>query len=132
MAIVPIYNEMVLLETPPSSLRYWEHAASPSLASMGYTISNKYGATLHYNKRITPAWTIVLAIVLFPVGLLALISKRDVSLIVSFEAYGDGTMVKISGNGPKRTKKWLDEMTDLMNNAAWADSEAADDYLDRP
>lgn len=47
-----------------------------------------------------PLWTFVVAVVLFPLGLLALLSQSDAVLVVSAKAAGEsGTQVRIIGRG---------------------------------
>lgn len=126
----PIYSEFVLLDPVDESLIYWESTLSPDFADDGYRITDKQRTTLYYSKRITPIWTIIVAIALFPVGLLALTSKQEAFLIVDLDGYGDYTLVTVRGNGLKRTKAWLDAMADTMNGIArdepteWGVSEA--------
>jgi hypothetical protein len=113
-----IYNELVLLQPPVEGMRRWETTISPTLANGGYKLTTREAQSLHYVKRYAPGWTIAVAILLFPVGLLALMAKNESMLIVTFEAYGSGTLTRISGTGSRKNKQWLDGLTEEMNQQA--------------
>jgi hypothetical protein len=50
-------------------------------------------------ERWRPVWTIVVAILLFPVGLLALLVRHEARLVVNAVATGDETHVDVAGRG---------------------------------
>jgi hypothetical protein len=56
---------------------------TPRVARWGYAPREQAGATFRYVRRYTPGWAIACAILLFPLGLLFLLAKRDSELVVN-------------------------------------------------
>jgi hypothetical protein len=56
-------------------------------------------------ERSRPAWTIAIAILLFPIGLLALLATTESEIVISAYREGDETFVDVAGRG----HKWLDK-----------------------
>ena len=46
-----------------------------------------------------PLWTYVVAVVLFPIGLLALLIKREALLVADASANPEGTLIRLQGKG---------------------------------
>jgi hypothetical protein len=124
MAEVAVYNELVLLQPPDEALRRWEMTMSPALSQGGYKLTEKQADSAVYVRRYSPGWTILVAIFLFPIGLLALLARQQSNLLVSFESYGSGTMVKVSGSTTAKGKRWLDNLAAEMNERARAATQA--------
>ena len=91
---------------------------SPIFNGNGYRLRHKELYSLQYVRRYAPGWTMAVAILLFPIGLLALFAKNESTLFVNFETYGSGTLVKIAGNTSRRTKSWLEGLAREMNEKA--------------
>ena len=58
--------------------------------------------------------------------------KRESTLFVKFEPYGSGTLVKISGSAPPKSKRWLDGLAAEMNERARKASDAPEDQRNGP
>ena len=59
-----------------------------------------------FQRSYRPTWTIVLAVLLFPIGLLfPLLVKRQASLVFTIESTGN-TASKVTVNGQASEKLW--------------------------
>ena len=73
---------------------------APALAGHGYALSERTPYRLVFVRERRPVWTIVLAIVLFPLGLLALIYKEREQISIDLQPQGASTLVSASGVAP--------------------------------
>ncbi len=79
---------------------------APRLADHGYKLVSESPTGLVFEWRSRPAWTILLAIVAFPIGLLALTVTRDERIVISLsERQEGGTEMIIHGSAPRRIRK---------------------------
>jgi DUF1707 SHOCT-like domain len=76
-----------------------EHVAPP-LARHGYSLVERSPYRLVFRRSRRPVWTIVLAIVLFPFGLLALLYQDSEQIAIDLQAQGTGTLVSATGVAP--------------------------------
>jgi hypothetical protein len=76
-----------------------EHVAPP-LARHGYDLVARSPYRLVFLREHRPAWTIVVAILLFPVGLLALLYKEREQFAIDLHPQGSSTLVSASGVAP--------------------------------
>jgi hypothetical protein len=78
---------------------------APALARNGYELSVAGGA-LMFRRRWRPAWTILVAIFAFPVGLVALAIKNEDEVIVEIDdGVGGGTTLLAHGVGPLSVRR---------------------------
>ena len=86
-------------------LRYF----TPRVARWGYAPREQGGTSFRYAKRFTPTWAIVCAILLFPIGLLALLARRDSELVVNLiERSAERTQLVVVGAIPPARIRSLD------------------------
>src|SRR4051794_9677581 len=76
-----------------------EHVAPP-LARHGYSLVERSPYRLVFRRSRRPAWTIALAIVLFPFGLLALLYQDSEQIAIDLQAQGTSTLVSATGIAP--------------------------------
>ena len=76
-----------------------QHVA-PSLARHGYDLVTRSPYRLVFVRERRPVWTIVVAIVLFPFGLLALLYKDSERITIDLHPDGNGTLVSATGIAP--------------------------------
>lgn len=122
----PVYNELVLLQAPAEAVSHWERTITPMFSRGGYKLTERQPWSATYSKKSTPFAHYVAAVILFPIGLIALFFQNESALFVNFETYGSGTMVKVSGNAPKSVRRWLDDLTARVN---WRAQSAAERNL---
>jgi hypothetical protein len=78
---------------------------APALARHGYELSDSGGA-LVFRRRWRPAWTILVAVFMFPIGLVALIHQHEDEIIVELdEGLRGGTAVLAHGVGPRNVRR---------------------------
>lgn len=89
-----------LLNTVTEPLRKW-----------GYKLEQENNSSLLFVRKYFPWWTILIAILLFPLGLLALVFGRR-ALFITFTANETetGSDVVIQGEADENIIKALDEM----------------------
>ena len=81
-----------------------EHVAPP-LHRFGYQLTHRAPDRLVFSISRRPAWTILLAIFLFPLGLLALLYKEHENLTIDLIEDGGETIVSAQGVAPLPIRK---------------------------
>jgi hypothetical protein len=76
-----------------------EHVAPP-LARHGYTLEARSPYRLVFARSKRPVWTILVAIFLFPFGLLALLYRDREQITIDLHPEGRSTLVSASGVAP--------------------------------
>jgi Domain of unknown function (DUF1707) len=76
-----------------------EHVAPP-LARHGYALVDRSPYRLVFRRSRRPVWTILVAIVLFPFGLLALLYQDSEQITIDLQPQGSSTLVSASGVAP--------------------------------
>jgi hypothetical protein len=107
------FVERVQLGAGPQLAREeaFEHIA-PALARQGYELQ-MVGRAFMFRRRRRPGWTILLAIVAFPVGLLALAYQDTDEVIVEIDAAGGGgTELIAHGVGPLNVRRAFAQLRD--------------------
>jgi len=107
------FVERVELEVDPRAAREqaFEYIA-PALARNGYVLSVTDGA-LMFRRRWRPAWTVLLAVFMFPIGLVALIHENEDEVIVELhEDPRGGTAVLAHGVGPLNVRRAFANLRD--------------------
>jgi hypothetical protein len=85
---------------------------APALARHGYELSIRRSA-LVFRRRRRPGWTIAIAILAFPVGLLALLHTESDKIVVEIEPSGSGgTALLAHGVGPLPVRRAFAQLRD--------------------
>lgn len=72
----------------------------PPLHAYGYRLVSSSRTQLQFERTHRPTWTVIVAVVLFPLGLLALLhTERDV-ITLSATDHGASTTIVAAGNAP--------------------------------
>ena len=96
--VVPASREDVHLEV----LR----TIAPPLVDYGYQLVSHSPTGIVFECRLRPSWTILVAIFVFPIGLIALTIRRNERIVISLaERSEGGTGMTVSGNAPRRVRK---------------------------
>jgi uncharacterized protein DUF1707 len=95
------FVERVWLDADPALAREQAFVSiAPALASYGYRLSIE-GDSLVFTRQRRPSWTALVAILTFPLGLLALLHTVPEEVVVDIEpAPGGGTALLAHGVGP--------------------------------
>jgi Domain of unknown function (DUF1707) len=92
---------------PADALRY----IAPVLQRFGYELVERTGRRLAFDYSYRPLWTFAVAVLLFPLGLVALAYKAHERVRLDFdEASGGGTRLVLSGRAPRRVRRALAEL----------------------
>ena len=73
---------------------------APPLARHGYALASRSPYRLEFVRERRPVWTILVAVFLFPVGLLALIYKDRERIAIDLHPEGRSTLVSVTGVAP--------------------------------
>jgi hypothetical protein len=84
----------------------------PLFLSRGYTLASHDDTELVFTRAERPGWTIAAAIVVFPIGLLALLHRRTANAIVAFVDSAQGTEVTIHGMVPLGLRRAFVQLRD--------------------
>jgi hypothetical protein len=93
-------RELTTEKPPATLLREFVAECSGQLAKHNYVLTSQSEAAVSFHKRYWPKWAIVVAVVLFPIGLVALFAKDDATITATFTPEGGGTRLLVTGKAP--------------------------------
>jgi hypothetical protein len=85
---------------------------TPRLKHYKFRLTSQSPGGVTYESKYRPVWTLILAVVLFPIGLLFLFHNRMIYLTFSFIETEGGTLVTIAGEADRSLSTWLGEAPD--------------------
>ena len=85
---------------------------APPLAKRGYEFVRHDGNQIVFVREWRPAWTIVVAILVFPIGLIALLHKQRDQITIMLRPHDSGTRLIISGAAPVAVRRAFASLTD--------------------
>jgi hypothetical protein len=83
---------------------------APTLYRSGYHLSSRWPNRLLFARQRHPAWTFVLAVLFFPIGLLALLVTDYEQIAVDIEPAGDHTVLTARGVAPGKLRRWFGQL----------------------
>jgi hypothetical protein len=91
---------------PADLLRDCLASFTGQLASNGYMLTSQSEVTVTYHRKYRHWGVILLAIVFFPIGLLALLITDDATITATVEPDEDtgGSVLIVTGTGPKNVR----------------------------
>jgi Domain of unknown function (DUF1707) len=78
---------------------------APALNGHGYELRERTPDRLVFERSRRPAWTIVLAVLFFPLGLVALLHKDVARVAIHLSPAREGTLVAASGTAPLAVRR---------------------------
>jgi hypothetical protein len=85
---------------------------TPAFAQQNYNLTTQSDQSYTYTRRYHPGGIIFLAVILFPIGLLFLLSEKRSAAITATLAEADGSIrVKLRGHAPPKLRRQLEELT---------------------
>jgi len=78
---------------------------APPLSRYGYGIVERTPHRLVFSKTRRPVWTIVVAIAVFPIGLLALLHQDEQRVVIDLQPSGRETLVSVTGMAPLEVRR---------------------------
>jgi hypothetical protein len=88
------------------------HSLGPALRAYGYDVVDRTPSRLVFARRRRPAWTIVVAVLFFPIGLVALLYSAADDITIELARRGRETVCLAQGVAPlaiRREFAQLDE-----------------------
>lgn len=77
----------------------------PELIADGYRLTSQLPTTLVLERTYRPGWTFFLAVILFPLGLVALLHTDSSQVVIHLEPAGSGTLAQVSGTARRRVRR---------------------------
>ena len=85
---------------------------APPLERFGYDLIQRFDDRLRFEREIRPAWTIVVSILVFPIGLIALTHKDRERITIDLAEDDRGCTVVASGVAPLPVRRAFAELED--------------------
>jgi hypothetical protein len=83
---------------------------APPMRAFGYELVERTPERLVFERESRPAWTIVAAVAVFPVGLLALLHTSRERVTIDLIARGEETAIVAQGSAPLSIRRALMEL----------------------
>jgi hypothetical protein len=84
----------------------------PPLERFGYDLVQRFDNRLRFEREIRPAWTIAVAVLMFPIGLVALVHKDRERITIDLTDNDRGCTVIASGVAPLPVRRAFAELED--------------------
>lgn len=85
----------------------------PPMERFGYDITQRWDGRLRFERETRPGWTYLVAIFLFPVGLVALLFKHRELVTIDLDEFDDGTTQLVaSGIAPLPIRRAFADLQD--------------------
>jgi uncharacterized protein DUF1707 len=100
------FSERVPVDRPPhETMAAVLDEIAPWLHGYGYRLVRRSGSELEFTSRRHPGWTFVVAVFLFPFGLLALLHTTGSELVVRMGQSGPETTMTVYGAAPLAVRR---------------------------
>ena len=84
----------------------------PPMERWGYDLTQRWDGRLRFERETRPIWTILVAVLLFPFGLLALLYKDRERITIDLDEDEHGTHLVASGVAPLPVRRAFAELED--------------------
>ncbi len=106
VGVLPFTHRVVVPAPPGDTKEQVLSTLAPRLADYGYELVSHSPTGVVFECKSRPPWTILVAVVTFPVGLVALAVKRNERVVISLEPRStNSTDMVVHGNAPRRVRK---------------------------
>ena len=85
---------------------------APPMERWGYDITQRWDGRLRFERETRPAWTFLVAILMFPFGLLALLYKDRERITIDLDEDEHGTHLVATGIAPLPVRRAFAELED--------------------
>jgi Domain of unknown function (DUF1707) len=108
---IPFTYEWELEVSPARAMTGALRHIAPALHRHGYELAEKREGRLVFAYSYRPGWTYAVAVLLFPVGLVALLARSEERITFDFDALPHGrTRVVAHGRAPRRVRRAFAEL----------------------
>jgi hypothetical protein len=83
---------------------------APALTAYGYDLVERTGTRVVFQRRTTPLWVIFPCVFLFPIGLVALLARREERIAIDLVERGGETVMVTQGVAPLPVRKAFAEL----------------------
>jgi hypothetical protein len=91
--------------TPDRAVEELLRSVAPALHGDGYVLRERTPHRLLFERSRRPVWTFVVAVLLFPLGLLALLHKDEARVAIDVSPTDDGALVSAGGVAPPAVRQ---------------------------
>jgi Domain of unknown function (DUF1707) len=84
----------------------------PPMERWGYDVTQRWDGRLRFERETRPVWTILVAVFMFPIGLLALLYKDHERITIDLDEDEHGTHLVASGIAPLPVRRAFAELED--------------------
>jgi len=95
---------------PEVAMRDLLQFVAPPLQRSGYELRERTPHRLVFQRSRRPIWTIAVAVLLFPFGLLALLYTDEARITIDLQPSGNSTLVSASGVAPLTVRRAFAEL----------------------
>jgi hypothetical protein len=75
------------------------------MQAYGYDLTERTALRVVFERTRTPTWVVVPCVLLFPVGLLALLVRNRERVVIELAERGDETLLVVHGTAPLAVRK---------------------------
>jgi hypothetical protein len=108
----PFHARWTFDEAPGAAVAQFMESAAAPLHGFGYELVERGRERLVFARSRRPGWTIAAAILLFPVGLIALVHSVDEVITVDFVRKGGRTVGLAQGVAPLPVRRAFAQLED--------------------
>jgi hypothetical protein len=106
----PFAERIDLAGPADDALERTVHHIAPAMAHCGYELIASTATWLEFVRRRRPVWTILVAIFLFPIGLIALVHREERRVTVLLERGPGGCTITARGEAPLPVRQAFAEL----------------------
>ncbi len=110
--ILPFTRRLLVPAPPGRSRDVALDTIAPALNAYGYELISQSAGGLVFERHRRSGWTMLVSLVFFPFGLLALLTRKRERIVISLEARGAGsTNLTVHGVASRRVRKAFARLT---------------------
>jgi Domain of unknown function (DUF1707) len=109
--VQPFWHEWEHAVPPERAMAEAMHSIAPAMHRYGYELVERQPRRLVFDFSYHPGWTFAVAVLAFPLGLLALLFKEHERVMIDVDGTpGGGTRLVVSGHAPRRVRRAFAEL----------------------
>jgi hypothetical protein len=110
-ATVKSFSRDIQTSKPPDTVRREALTSlTRPLGGYGYVLTTESESGLTFARQYRPWWVWVLAVVIFPIGVLLMFDPNIATVTVFLEPHESGTLVRVAGLGERKVGQAFESM----------------------